>query len=587
VAGPTRLELATSGVTGRHSNRLNYDPAEGTALSRRPLWACQRRRHGPRGGLAPARLEVWLARAKPVQSVLVTERGVVAAGSRATARAGAWALREGGNAVDAVCAAAFASFVAEPPLTSPAGAGVLLHGDPERGWSVHDFFARVPGLGGRPDELEFFLVTIDFGVTTQDFHVGRGAAAVPGALRGLLDVHRAHGRLPLAEVVAPAHELAQDGCVVSAAVAGVLRLLDPIMHLTPEVRDLVFVDGVLAREGSRLRAPGQAHLLEGLARDPKETVRAVEADLLAAFGPAHGGLLSAADLEAYRPLARVPLAVPFAGYTVLTNPPPSAGGGLIGLGLRLAERTGLLDQDFGQHDVALARVLGGVSFARAQGYDGRLCEPGFLDTLLSDDGVDVAAAAWAAAAAERGLGGTTHISVLDAEGGAASLTTSNGEGCGYALPAWGIHVNNFLGEDDINPHGFHVDPAGTEMITMMAPTIVLEDGRPRLVLGSGGSNRLRSAVLIGLLQHLGFGRDLEASVTADRMHVEGNKLWFEATHLDADVIAELRHAWPDASLFDHRSMFFGGIHAAANVGGHFVGAGDPRRDGAVFTPDDV
>jgi len=290
------------------------------------------------------------------------------------------------------------------------------------------------------------------------------------------------------------------------------------------------------------------------------------------------------DFEGWSPRIRTPLRVPFSEHLVLTNPPPSAGGGLIGFGLALAERADLRSQPFGRHHARLAEILGAVGQARSDEYDARLVEPEFLDQLLSDPAVD---AAWKRRTAERALGSTTHVSVLDGEGGAAALTASNGEGCGHVLSSCGVHVNNFLGEEDINPHGFHGQSPGAEMTTMMAPTVVLRDDEPVLALGSGGSNRLRSAVLQVLLNHLAFDRPLREAIESDRMHVEGDKLWFESTGLDGATVRELEMLWPGASRFDRQSMFFGGVHAAASRPNGLVGAGDPRRDGAVCTPDDV
>jgi gamma-glutamyltranspeptidase/glutathione hydrolase len=517
-------------------------------------------------------------------------RGVVAAGDTQTARAGARLLREGGSAIDAAVGAALASCVCEGPLISPAGAGLLLHGGPGRPFEVLDFFARAPGLGGAPRALDFHAVEVDFGSVTQTFHVGRGSAAVPGLLEGLLAAHRAHGRLPLAEVVAPARELAA-GYTVSSAVAGILRLLEPIYALSTGARRLAGnAEGATAAAGDRGRNPGLGHLFEGLARDPGATLRAVAADLVAAVGPDLGGLVSAEDLAAFAPARRAPVAVPFAGATVLTPGPPSAGGGLVALGLRIAERSGLTRRALGEHGLHLAHVIGAVSRRRAAGYDRRFADPGYLDQLLSDDAVDDAWRAHARAARGRpspAFGSTTHISVLDGEGGAASMTASNGEGCGHVLEAWGVHVNNFLGEADINPHGFHAHPPGRPMTTMMAPTVVVRDGAPVRALGSGGSNRIRSAVLQGLLNDLAFGEPLEAAVTRDRVHVEGEQLWFEAAGLSADAARALERGWPRAARFEGRSMFFGGVHVAAAERGAYFGAGDPRRDGAVCRPEEV
>ena len=516
-----------------------------------------------------------------------TKHGIVAAGDRQTARAGAWVLRQGGNAIDAICGAAFASFVCEPPLTSPAGAGVLMHGNPERGWTVLDCFARVPGLGGRADDLDFFDIQVDFGRAVQAFHVGRGSVAVPGALQGLLTVHEQHGRLPLEDVVAPAIALAREGYVVSPCIAYTLELLEPIVTMTPHTSALMSCEGRIAKAGDRLRNEGLAHLFERLVADRDGTMAAFTAHLVAEFGPERGGALTAADLDAWEPVERTPLRVAFADTTVMLNPPPSAGGGLIALGLKLAERSGLLERPYREHHNLLAEVLKATSAVRAAEYDSRLTEPGYLDALLSKSRIDALWQAQRTAATERALGSTTHISVLDANAGAASLTMSNGEGCGHTLPEWGVHANNFLGEEDINPLGFHVAPAGSPMTTMMCPTIVLRDDRPELVLGSGGSNRIRTAVVQGLVNHLGFGKSLDEAIAADRLHVEGDKLWFEATRMPAEASAALTDAWPTASRFDQQNMFFGGIHAVAAYDGVLTGAGDPRRGGAVCAANEV
>lgn len=518
--------------------------------------------------------------------------GVIAAGDPLTARAGAQVLRSGGNAIDAVSAAAFASFVCELPLAGPLGAGLLLHGSAERGWSVLDFFARAPGQGGRPAALDFFPVTIDFGATTQTFHVGRGAAAVPGTLRGLLLAHQRYGRLPLSEVVAPARALAKQGFELSASVAWVARLLRPIFCLTPStLRLMASEDGELGVPGVILENPGLGHLFEALSHDPRGALDAVEADLLAAFGPKAGGLLTSADLNRFAPVERSPLATPFAGHTVLTPPPPSAGGGLVALGLRLSERARVFDGRFGDRDhwARLARVIAAVGHVRRSEYDAAIAEPGYLDELLSEKGLE---RAWQAfEVVEPTLGSTTHISVIDGDGGAASLTTSNGEGCGYALESWGIHVNNFLGEEDINPRGFHVLPAGATLPTMMTPTIALRDGAPALVLGSGGSNRIRSAVLQALVNCLGFRLPLEDAVRAGRLHAEGSRLWLEAHGLDAAAESALRRAFREVVRFDAPHMFFGGVHAVSCLDGRagrpLEAFGDPRRGGAVCRADSV
>ena len=512
--------------------------------------------------------------------------GAVAAGDRQTAEAGARILRAGGNAVDAVCAAAFAAFVVETPLCSPAGAGALLFGDVKHGFHLLDFFACAPGLGlEAPPKLDFHVVDVDFGPTVQQFHVGRGSVAVPGMLPGLLEAHRRAGRLPLAEIVAPAVSLARDGYVLGPAVQYVIDILRPIVSLTPGMRTIFGAEHGSPTPGSRLSNPALADFFAQLALDGDDLIHGPLFDaLLHEFGPARGGLITRRDLASYRPELRRPLEVAAGDFVVLTNPPPSSGGALVGLGLQLAR--GLVPEGpaahgCGRHVLEIANVLRTLSEVRVKGYDERLREPDAARRLFDPDALAELRATHQQLRVEHDLGSTTHISVLDSEGEAASLTMSNGEGSGHALEAFGIAVNNFLGEEDINPGGFHRWAPGTRMTTMMAPTVVLREGRPVLVLGSGGSNRIRSAILQVLLARIGSKLPLPEAVRAPRLHVEGERLWYEAAGLSVEAEAALRQSWPGATRFDAPSMFFGGVHAVGFDDDALIGIGDHRRGGEV------
>lgn len=514
-------------------------------------------------------------------SAVTRTSGTIAAGDPQTASAGAEVLRAGGNAIDAVCAAAFAAFVVEPPLCSPAGAGALLAGNPSRGLRVLDFFACAPGLGApAAPNKDFFDVTVDFGPTGQVFHIGRASAAVPGALPGLLALHAAEGNLPLAEVVAPAIAFARDGYVLGPGVAFIVSILEPILRHTPEVAAIFGIGERLPVAGATLDNPRLADFLDHLARAPDEAMRGAFAEaMLAEFGHAQGGLLTRRDLEVYQPVWREPLWTEFAGLQFATNPPPSSGGTLVALGLRLAEPLKLHRHAFGSsaHAMEVSTLLTALSDVRADGYDDRVADSAAAAQLLGGDHLAKASAAHARRREERQLGGTTHISVLDGDGELASLTMSNGEGCGSALPSLGIHVNNFLGEEDINPHGFHRLPAGRRMTTMMAPSAVCRGDAPQLVLGSGGSNRIRSAILQVLLARTVWDVDLQAAITAPRLHVEGDTLWYEAPGWSEEAIAALRSGWTQSTQFDAPNMFFGGVHAVRPGGA----VGDPRRGGAI------
>ncbi|MCH7958288.1 MAG: gamma-glutamyltransferase, partial [Proteobacteria bacterium] len=180
--------------------------------------------------------------------------------------------------------------------------------------------------------------------------------------------------------------------------------------------------------------------------------------------------------------------------------------------------------------------------------------------------------------------GTTHISVIDAAGNTASLSVSNGEGSGYLVPGTGIMLNNLLGEDDINPHGFHRWPVDQRMCSMMAPTVLVQADGATVALGSGGSNRIRTAILQVLLNLLEFGMSIEDAVARPRIHFENDLLSIE-DGFDPDPLAAVSKTFPNTEVWEEKNLFFGGVHAVRfdAGGGRFDGAGDLRRGGVALT----
>jgi gamma-glutamyltranspeptidase/glutathione hydrolase len=189
-----------------------------------------------------------------------------------------------------------------------------------------------------------------------------------------------------------------------------------------------------------------------------------------------------------------------------------------------------------------------------------LDRPGFLETFMASH-----------------LGATTHVSVLDADGWACAVTTTNGEGSGLVVPGTGIHVNNMMGEQDLSPAGWFTHPPGRRLPSMMAPTVVLHDGQPELVLGSAGSNRIRSAILQVIVNAIDRGMDAQAAVDQSRLHFEDGLVYAEPG-IDG---AALEAAGRTLAWFREPNLFFGGCQAVERQGGALSGGGDPRRGGAV------
>jgi gamma-glutamyltranspeptidase/glutathione hydrolase len=512
-------------------------------------------------------------------------RGAIAAGHPLTAEAGARILAEGGNAVDACVAAAFASWVAESPLTGPgAGGFMLVHRARDRTDRLLDFFVAVPGLGRerrRPAEME--AIDIDFDrESTQVFRIGAGSCAVPGAAAGLEAAHRAYGSLPWRRLFGPSLELARNGVELTRAQAYLHAILDLILRHTDEGRR---VYGRRARlvTGDRLVLSDLGTTLEELAQKGAGAIYGGPLGReLVRDQRATGGSITAADLAAYRVVRRRPVRAAFRGHEFVSNPPPSSGGVLIGYGLRLLDALGA-DGGPGSADAiaTLVEVMREQGRARGGTFARDLHRGGLARRLYDDANVRAAVkclGAWPAGVAEAGPHGTTHVSVVDASGNAASLTASTGSGSGVIVPGTGIHLNNMLGEYDLNPAGAAARP-GSRLTSMMAPSLVVRRGRPRLVVGSAGSVRLRGAILQVVVNVIEHGLDVEAAITAPRVHLDEPHVHCEGG-TEAAELDLLEERGYDVVRWRRRNLYFGGVSAVAvGPGGALAAAGDPRRGG--------
>jgi gamma-glutamyltranspeptidase/glutathione hydrolase len=487
--------------------------------------------------------------------------GVVAAGHPLSAEAGASVLRAGGNAVDAALGAMLASFACEPLLTGLGAGGYMLVVAPGADPVLLDFFVEAPGRGADASaRSELIPVSVSFGDAVQMFNVGPASVGTFGMPAGVCEASRRFGRVGLERLAAPAAALARDGVELNAQQAYIVEILGGIVTSTPEASALFAPSGRLLRAGERIRQPELGDALERLAAEGSEPFYDgdIAAAIVAWMGE-RGGLLTAADLRAYEVVDRTPLAVRYRGRTVLTNPPPSAGGILIARALEwLDARAAAPDA------VALVEVMAATQRERTPEFLEGLDDPAFVARFLASAGGQ--------------LGSTTHIAALDADGWACSVTCSAGSASGVIVPGTGVHLNNMLGEQDLNPLGFHRHPPGRRMPSMMSPTIVLRDGAPELAVGSAGSNRIRSAVLQTIVRCVDDGMRAQDAIDAPRLHYEDEIVYAEP---GIEIEALERAGWT-VSRFRDRNLFFGGAQAVMRVGAAgFSGGGDPRRGGAA------
>ena len=485
------------------------------------------------------------------------EKGVIAAGHPLTARAGARVLREGGNAVDATVAAMLTSFVTESLLTGLGAGGYMLVVGAGVEATLLDFFVEAPTRRGDGSEVELRKVDVSFGDAEQVFHIGPASCGVYGCPAGVCEAARRWGTVPLEDLAAPAAELARDGVVLNAGQAYVAEILADLLTSTPECAALWAPGGRLLREGGLLRNPDLADALARLARDGAEPF--YRGDIAAAvcdWLDRRGGSLGGADLARYAAIEREPISIAYRDRQILTNPPPSAGGTLLAYSLALLAR-GPAPPSLN----AVVQAMAAAQSERTPGFVEGLDQDGFLERFLSSR-----------------LGSTTHISVIDRNGCACSATCTNGEGSGVVVPGTGMHLNNIMGEQDLNPLGFHLHPAGRRMPSMMAPSVAMRDGEVELVLGSAGSNRIRSALLqtiIGVVDH---GMQVREAVEAPRVHFEDGIVF-------AEPGIDLEGLGVDARIvrFAALNLFFGGVQAALRRGASVTGAGDPRRGGVALS----
>jgi gamma-glutamyltranspeptidase / glutathione hydrolase len=453
-------------------------------------------------------------------------------------------------------AAMLTSFVAESLLTGLGAGGHMLVAGGGLQPTLLDFFVQAPTRLGDGSEVELQRIDVSFGDAQQVFHIGPASCGVYGTPAGVCEAVRRWGTVSLEDLAAPAAALAREGVVLNASQAYVAEILADLLTSTPESAALWAPDGQLLREGGLLRNPELGEALLRLGRDGAEPFyRGDIATAVCDWLGERGGSLRKADLVDYAAIEREPVKIAYRDREILTNPPPAAGGTLLAYALALLDRA--------PAPPTLRAVVDAMAAAQSErtpAFVEGLAEDGFLERFLASR-----------------LGSTTHISVIDADGCACSVTCTNGEGSGVVVPGTGMHLNNVMGEEDLNPLGFHLHPAGRRMPSMMAPSVVTRDGEVELVLGSAGSNRIRSALLQTIVAVVDHGLSVVDAVEAPRVHFEDGVVFAEPG-IDLGELAGERIV-----SFGALNLFFGGVQAALRRESGITGAGDPRRGGAALT----
>ena len=509
--------------------------------------------------------------------------GSVSSGHSLTTSSAIQVLEAGGNAYDAILAAYMTAVVVEPALTSLGGGGYLLAHTAKGEDVLYDFFVQTPSLKEVNGPLDFFPVTVDFGTTTQAFHVGHASVAVPGGVEGVMQIHKDLGVLPFDKIIKPAQKYAREGTPVTKFQAHVMDILWPIFDSTKGSRDLYSGEGnkTSPKEGEYLKNPDYADFLDRLAKEGSDffytgdIARQIVSDM-----KARGGYITLDDLAGYKVVKRKPVHTKYRGAELITNTPPSAGGVLIAFTLSLCEKMKIHRLSYGSPEylTVLAKIMKITNVARADNLDGALLKDDISNTFLDSTFVDLYKNE--VDGITNHMGSTTHISVIDSVGNCASMTTSNGEGSGYVIPGVGIHMNNMLGEEDLHPKGFNNWSENERISSMMSPSVLIEKSGRKIALGTGGSNRIRTALLQVIVNIVDRNMSIKEAVDASRIHFEQGILDVEPG-FSPDVLSTLRNNFEKINTHKHKGIFFGGVHCAIfdSSSDTFSGYGDERRSG--------
>jgi gamma-glutamyltranspeptidase/glutathione hydrolase len=534
-----------------------------------------------------------------IEQPVVGDRGMAVSQNEAASRVGAEVLARGGNAVDAAVAMSFVMAVTLPRAGNIGGDGFMLVWLPDRKKALVVDFRSVA-----PQAAKLDLYLDKDGKESNRASRGWIAPGVPGTVAGLWLAHQRWGKRPWKELLQPAIDMADKGYVLSHDEAFALQWGRERLTASDTARKTFVKAGGSWQGGERLRQPELAWSLRLIADQGAdafykgEIARRIDADM-----KAHGGLITLADLAAYRPMVREPLVGSYRGHTVITVPPASSGGATLLQMLNMLEAFDLKAMKGGSAEslhvmsevmklsyADRIRFLGDTDFVKTPltGFTSKAYAAERVKKVRRDRAMPVkemgAGDPWAFESKE-----TTHLSVADRDGGAVSLTYTLGSdfGSGVAIEGAGFllnnQMNNFAHEAalkaarDGKPLPPNAMQPGKRMLSSMTPTMVLKDGRPWLVTGSPGGSTIIEVVLQMLVNLIDFDLNVAQATHLPRIY-QG---WTDELGLEPgfnpDTAALLKAKGHE--IEPHETM--GSTQSIVIENGRFYGAADPRRPGAT------
>jgi gamma-glutamyltranspeptidase/glutathione hydrolase len=529
-------------------------------------------------------------------SPVEAKNGMVAAAHPLASQAGLEVLKKGGNAVDAAVATAFALGVVEPAASGLGGGGfILIYRAKTKAVTAIDYREMAP-LKAVPD---MYPLTPDGKVVDNENMLGHKAVAIPGTLAGLTLALKQHGTMSLRDVMAPAIRIAEEGYTVSKTLNGMMK--DNLKKLTqfPAAAAVYLKDGLPYEVGDKLTLKDLARSYRLIAeKGPDVFYKGEIADAIEKEMKASGkGLITKADLAAYKPAVRTPVRGTYRGYEIISMSPPSSGGthvieilnilegyNMTRLGFQTPESLHIMAEAMKRAFADRAKYMADTDFVKVP-------IAGLISKTYAEElrrGISMDAVGKNIPAGNPlpfvGSGGTSHLSVIDKQGNIVALTQTIEAffGSGVLVPGTGIMLNNEMGDFNPQPGTANSVEPKKRPLSSMTPTIMLKNGKPFLSVGSPGATRIISALTQIVVNVVDFRMNIQDAIEAARIHCMTGDIFLESRIPKAvqDALTAKGHK---LSVRGEMDLYFGGAQGVmiSPATSRLYGAGDPRRDGAA------
>lgn len=534
--------------------------------------------------------------------------GMVTTAHPLASQIGAEVLKNGGNAIDAAVAIQFALNVTEPMMSGIGGGGFLMYYDAEADETlILNSRERAPA-GATPD---MFLSENGEPIPFAERASGGKAVGVPGTLKGLEAALERWGTMSMEELIDPSIQLAQDGFPIDSVLAAAIEENKAMLYRTA-AGDVFIPDGQPLREGDLLIQKDLAKAFELIKTEGTDVFYKGEiAEAIAGVVQQYGGSMTTDDLAAYDVTLDKPIWGEYKGYQIASMPPPSSGG------VFLLQMLGILDGvDLSQYDVKswekyhlLAEAMH-LAYADRAAYAG---DPEFIDVPLEgllhpdyiqerlnlinlDSMIERPAAGdpWAYESAtqesviveqpdDKNPGETTHFSVADQWGNVVSYTTTIEQlfGTGIMVPGYGIMLNNELTDFDAVPGGANQVEPNKRPLSSMTPTIVYENGKPVMTVGSPGGPTIITSVLQTIIHSIAYDMELKAAVEESRIYTNNTSSYRYEEGITEEAMEQLRMR---GHQFGEKATVIGNVQSIwiDQKEGIFKGVADSSRNGAAI-----